>query len=222
MSSMKLIVSKDASKMVPVKWSKPLQHHLPAKLPARACQRSTGATKSTQRYVPACSAAELHLSWPELNCQEPQGFPGGASGNEPTCQCRRCKRHTFHPWVVKIPWRRAWQPTPVFLPGESHGQRSLAGYSPSGNKKSDTTKATKHTNIPRTRQPASSFHSLEREVLLFARLAFSWSHQCSFKNVSWVVSFVLFWLSAFCKLQSTWLSWSVSFTCQARPLLVSL
>ena len=36
----------------------------------------------------------------------------------------------FDPWVVKIPWRRAWQPTPVFLPGESHGQRSLAGYSP--------------------------------------------------------------------------------------------
>ena len=36
----------------------------------------------------------------------------------------------FDPWVGKIPWRRAWQPTPVFLPGESHGQRSLAGYSP--------------------------------------------------------------------------------------------
>ena len=35
-----------------------------------------------------------------------------------------------NPWVGKIPWRRAWQPTPVFLPGESHGQRSLAGYSP--------------------------------------------------------------------------------------------
>ena len=36
----------------------------------------------------------------------------------------------FDPWVRKILWRRAWQPTPVFLPGESHGQRSLAGYSP--------------------------------------------------------------------------------------------
>ena len=36
----------------------------------------------------------------------------------------------FDPWVGKIPWRRAWQPTPVFLPGESHGQRSLVGYSP--------------------------------------------------------------------------------------------
>ena len=42
-------------------------------------------------------------------------------------------------WVGKIPWRRAWQPTPVFLPRESHGQRSLVGYSPRGRKESDTT-----------------------------------------------------------------------------------
>ena len=42
-------------------------------------------------------------------------------------------------WVTKIPWRRARQPTPVFLPGESHGQRSLVGYSPWGHKESDTT-----------------------------------------------------------------------------------
>ena len=52
-------------------------------------------------------------------------FPGGTSGKEPTCQCGRHKRHRFDPWVRKIPWRRAWQPTPMFLPGESHGQRSL-------------------------------------------------------------------------------------------------
>ena len=39
----------------------------------------------------------------------------------------RCKRHGFNPWVGKIPWRKAWQPTPAFLPGEFHGQRSLAG-----------------------------------------------------------------------------------------------
>ena len=56
------------------------------------------------------------------------GFPGGASGKELTCQCRRHKRHRFHPWVWKIPWRRAWQAPPVFLPGESHGQRRLVGY----------------------------------------------------------------------------------------------
>ena len=48
-------------------------------------------------------------------------------------------RHGFDPWVGKIPWRRAWQPAPVFLPGESHGQRSLAGYSSWGLKETDTT-----------------------------------------------------------------------------------
>ena len=58
------------------------------------------------------------------------GFPGGASGKEPACQCRRDKRLRFDPRVGKIPWRMAWQPTPVFLPGESHGLRSMAGYSP--------------------------------------------------------------------------------------------
>jgi len=57
-------------------------------------------------------------------------FPGGASGEEPTCQYRRHKRHGFDPWVGKIPRRRKWQPTPVFLSRETHGQRSLVGYSP--------------------------------------------------------------------------------------------
>ena len=47
------------------------------------------------------------------------GFPGGASGKEPACQCRRHKRHRFDPWVRKILWRRDWQHTPVFLPRES-------------------------------------------------------------------------------------------------------
>ena len=55
-------------------------------------------------------------------------FPGCASGKELACQCRRHKRCGFNPWVGKIPWRRKWQATPVFLPGKSHGQRSLVGY----------------------------------------------------------------------------------------------
>ena len=70
------------------------------------------------------------------------GFPGGASGKEPTCQSRRHKRLRFDPWVRKIPWRRAWQPTPVLLPGESQGQWSLVGYGPLGYKQLDTTEAT--------------------------------------------------------------------------------
>ena len=53
------------------------------------------------------------------------------------------RRHKFYPWVGKIPWRRASQPTPVFVPGEPHGQRSLVGYSPWGHKESDTTLPTK-------------------------------------------------------------------------------
>ena len=51
--------------------------------------------------------------------------------------CLQCRRPGFSPWVGKIPWRREWQPTPVFWPGESHGQRSLAGDSPWGHKEWD-------------------------------------------------------------------------------------
>ena len=53
--------------------------------------------------------------------------------------CLQCWRPGFDPWVGKIPWRREWQPTPVLLPGKSHGQRSLVGYSPWGHKESVTT-----------------------------------------------------------------------------------
>ena len=62
--------------------------------------------------------------------------PRWLSGKEHACQCRR---PGFDPWVGKIPWRRKWQPTPVFLPGESHGQRCLAGYSIWGCKELDMT-----------------------------------------------------------------------------------
>ena len=70
------------------------------------------------------------------------GFPGGSSGKEPTCQCRRLKRRRLDPWDRKTPWRRAWQPSPIFLPGEPHGQRSLVGYSPLSFKESHMTEAT--------------------------------------------------------------------------------
>ena len=61
------------------------------------------------------------------------------SGKESTCQCRRFRRLRFDPWVRKIPWRRKWQPSPVFLPGKSHGQKRLAAYSPQGRKELDGT-----------------------------------------------------------------------------------
>ena len=75
-----------------------------------------------------------------------QNSPGlahtGASGKEPSYQCMRYNRCGFNPWIRKILCRRAGPPTPVFLPGESHGQRSLVGYSPLDRKEADTTGAT--------------------------------------------------------------------------------
>ena len=64
-------------------------------------------------------------------------FLGGSVGQESAC-----RRRGFDSWVGKIPWSRAWQPTPVFLPEKSHVQRSLAGHSPFGCKELDTTEAT--------------------------------------------------------------------------------
>ena len=72
-----------------------------------------------------CSS-DLHLSFLVVSIH--WGFPGGARGKDPACQCRRHKRRRFNLWVGKIPWRRKWQPTPVFLPRESHEQRSLVSY----------------------------------------------------------------------------------------------
>ena len=63
------------------------------------------------------------------------GVPGGSNGKEPDCKAGRPR---FSPWVGKIPWRREWPPTPIFLPGEFHGQRSLAGNNPWNHKESDT------------------------------------------------------------------------------------
>ena len=74
-------------------------------------------------------------------------LPGGARGKESVCQCRRCKRCGFDPWVKKIPWSKKWHPTPVFLPGKFHGQRSMAGYSPMGLWRVRHDRATEHTLI---------------------------------------------------------------------------
>ena len=64
--------------------------------------------------------------------KSPLRLPWWLSGKESTCQCRRCR---FNSWLREIPWRRKWQPTPLFLPGKSHGQRSLVVYSPWGCKR---------------------------------------------------------------------------------------
>ena len=101
----------------------------------------TGALDSAFTGMPVVNKVRKE-SLPLERREIRRGFPSGASGKEPACQCRRCKRHGFDPWVGKIPWRRAQQPTPVFLPGEFHGQRNLVGYSPWGRKELDIIEVT--------------------------------------------------------------------------------
>ena len=75
------------------------------------------------------------------------GFPWWLRGKEFTYQCRRCG---FYPWVKKVSWRRKWWPPPVFLPGKSHGQKSLACYSPWGSKRVRHNLVTKQQQNNRT------------------------------------------------------------------------
>ena len=87
--------------------------------------------------------ASLSLQSLYQNLPFPSGLPRSLSSKESACQCRRCR---FNPRVRKMPRRRKWQPTPVFLPGESRGQRTLVGYNPRGHKESDTTEARSHAH----------------------------------------------------------------------------
>ena len=100
-------------------WSPPL----PSSPPPQAGFCSPMWRRGMPTSGPGASTAVLMMSIQVL------GLPRWLSGKESACQCRRHRRRRFDPWVRKIP-RRDWQPTPVFLPGKSHGQRSLAGYSP--------------------------------------------------------------------------------------------
>ena len=83
------------------------------------------------------------------------GFPGGSYGRESVCilqivckeSLQKCGRPGFDSWVGKIPWRRAWQPTPVFLPGESPWKRSLEGYSLKGSQRIWHDWVTKHSTF---------------------------------------------------------------------------
>ena len=71
------------------------------------------------RYITFTYPSSLLLFW----------LPRWLSDKESACQCKRCRRCGFNPWVGKIPWRRKWQPTPALLPRKSHRQWSLVGYS---------------------------------------------------------------------------------------------
>ena len=82
------------------------------------------AVVSTKGEMSAKARHTVIIQWTCSFQQYWGGLGGFPSGKESTCWCRRHKRHQFDLYVGKIPWRRAWQPTPVFLPGESHGQRT--------------------------------------------------------------------------------------------------
>ena len=81
------------------------------------------------------------LKWLSMHTCSLHGFPAGAGSKELAWQYKRCKRLRFDPWVGRIPWRTAWQPTPASLPGESHGWRNLSGYGPQGRIELDRTEA---------------------------------------------------------------------------------
>ena len=84
-----------------------------------------------------------------LNRLYHQGLPGGASGKKAPAKAGDQERR-FDLWVGTIPWRWKWWPTPVLLPGESHGQRSLVGYSPWDRKESDSIEVTNHVSPVRS------------------------------------------------------------------------
>ena len=101
---------------------------------SRTSLHKTVATNQTRSLSHAVWRVQ-RKRWSFLLIPLCHGLPKWLSGEEPACQCRRCRRHGFNPWIRKIPWRRKRQPTPIFLPGKSHGQRSLTDYSPWGDKR---------------------------------------------------------------------------------------
>ena len=104
---------------------------------------------------------------PQVMTRE-EGFSRWFSGKELACQCRRLRRRGLDPWPGKIPWRKKWQLTPVFLPGKHHGQRSLAGYRPWDHKESDMTEWLSTHSSRRLTDKKGEMHT-------WARLEFSGS-----------------------------------------------
>ena len=96
---------------------------------------ATQTTNTSSRWV-GKQCNECRRLQSSLDCKRVKGFPGGSDGKR---VCLQCGRPGFNPWAGKIPWRRKWQHTPVFLPRKSHGWRNLAGYSPWSHKESDMT-----------------------------------------------------------------------------------
>ena len=114
-------------------------------------------TKSTPTHA---ASFILRTNWMITRESYSLGFPGGSDSKEGACSAGG---REFDPWVRKTPWRSEWQPTPVFLPGDFHGQRSLVGYSPWGHKESATTQQLAHTHT--VKYAKNIVHSPEGLVL---------------------------------------------------------
>ena len=99
-------------------------------------ESATMQVKDTRLSASTMEEAIPYLFFFSFNCS--LGVPRWHSGKESTCQCRRCRKRGFNPWVGKIPWSRKWPLTPVFLPEKFHGQRGLVGYTVRGVAKNQT------------------------------------------------------------------------------------
>ena len=113
------------SSSLDVSWSPSARLHslsLPALCHKLSSESFMGETSPAVQWLILSSQCRRPIFDPCL-----KGFPGGSDSKESACQYRRPR---FDSWVGKIPWRREWLPTPVYLPGEYCGQKSLAGYSP--------------------------------------------------------------------------------------------
>ena len=109
-----------------------------SKFPAETGHKGTLAAKPVIKKVTKCHLLPCILYCSSITStrkrEHNSKLPRWRSGKESAYQHRRCRRPWFDPWLGKIPWRRKWQPTPVFLPGKSHGQGNLVGFSPQDHK----------------------------------------------------------------------------------------
>ena len=126
-------------------------------------------------YLSKCPSCNKSYEMKINNKLQPiQGFPG-STGELPACHCSRHERCRFTPGLGRSPRGRPWKPTEVFLPGESHGQRSLVCSSPQGQKESDTTEATYqvHTQTWLIQRRNEQKLSLRKHRLIRQRLKIS-------------------------------------------------
>ena len=141
--------------------------HIVSQLRLSSSSRAQGPPTTMREFATQRNAG-VPLQWSisknDALTMSLHNFSGDISGKEPACQCRRHKRCQFDHWVGKVPWMSIWQPTPVFLPGEFHGQRSLTGYSPWVHKDSDTTEATYQRCIHEEQSPLTQQHGSQEQI----------------------------------------------------------